>query len=1174
MASHQNQHSVWIADDNEGYTLADVVSQSDGQINVKTRKDGKTQTLPIRNSYPVNPSNQDGVEDNTQLMHLHEPSLLHNIHYRFMRNEIYTYTAYILIAVNPFKNLPMYDEDTLRKYQGKSIGVLPPHVFATCDRAYRLMKAEKRSQSIIVSGESGAGKTETSKIVMKYLAAVGGRSGVGLLENRILEANPILEALGNAKTLRNNNSSRFGKFTQIHFNKQYHVCGASIVTYLLEKSRIVQQIKGERNYHIFYQLCEGASPEDRERFHIGKSSDYAILSQSGCYQIEGVSDSENYRRVREAMHLVGFTEDEQNSIIQTLAAILHLCNIQFEGQKRQEGSFIQNREELEISAKLLGVTPDVLEQRMTTRMMKSKSRSGSFYTIPLNPQDATFSRDGLAKAMYSRLFDVVVDKINVGLRGTESGFLNIGVLDIYGFEYFDVNSFEQLCINFANEKLQQFFNQQIFRQEQDIYDREGIKYTRIEYDDNQACIDLIEKKVTGILSLLDEESRLPKGTNQTFTKRVHTTYPNHPYLKAPKVSKTQTLRADEGFSIRHFAGQVLYNTTTGFLEKNNDSLHDDLKLLLSVSESDFIKKLFVEELDPDAQRKGRFNTVGTKFTKQLTELMESLNQTASHFIRCIKPNSTQKSGIFEGTKVMEQLRCSGMLEALRLMHTGYPTRCPYDDLHDRYRDMMPPIIANLDSSSFCEALLMALDIDKKDYQLGITKIFFRAGKLAFLDELRSNEYQELAPAIAERVRRWLVRKRWKSAHTAAIAFHRICVRLRCLRAFRRFRQTAIVMLIISATFLKRFRRMRYRNAARKIQSLVRMFVARRKYLRYLKKVVRVQTRIRGWMARKKYTPILSEKRKERKERQAREREELMRLKEEERIAEKQKLAQRLEEIARKQEAKKSTKKEEKTTPALAQAVSAPTTPQVPRAGGDQPASEAATPSATPPTTHPSSGYYFDPEKLKSIIEDAVQIATKPLWEKISSLEKSLDDERQNRVALEMAITKLQTQVLPANEDLMGMMEAPVVQSRQTASHSVSGPLPSIPNYNPMAIQRQAPPRIPSNTPIQPNLRAQNQPSAYSMTPQNPQSKPIVTNSVAPSTTQPKSSQPITTPQTSSSNSQPSTGDQPQQADKAAAPAQPSWAITFTETLTNPLSLLSALHGPYFLFPKASIVSKK
>ena len=870
----------------EGESEADEVSVLDPT----DKKKDTVINIPRGRAYPTNPPTQDGVPDNTQLMHLHEASLLHNIRCRYTSDIIYTYTAYILIAVNPYKRLPIYGEKELVDYQGKSIGVLPPHAFAVADRAYRSMKASAKSQSIIISGESGAGKTETAKIVMRYLAAVGGtHSGLemGDLETRIIQCNPILEAFGNAKTLRNDNSSRFGKFTKILFDRDAHVSGASIVTYLLEKSRLAHQATGERNYHIFYQLLAGASPEQVEDLCLqGGPEAFHYVNQSGCYALPSVDDADEFATVLESMSVLGFEPDEVQAILRIVAAVLHLGNIEFKTNARSQGASITNDEVLETAARLFGFSASDLRTRLCFRTIETRGES---ITKPLSEQDAMYSRDALAKMIYSRLFDYLVTKINASLVGEES-LSFIGVLDIYGFEYFEDNSFEQFCINLANEKLQQHFNHQVLRQEQEIYEREGIRCKKIDFVDNQDVIDLIE---SGIMGLLDEELKLPSGSPEGFCSKLHANHGSHKRLAAPRPSRTSKVRLtrDEGFVLKHFAGDVTYNAAL-FLDKNNDSLNPDLAQLVFSSDLPLMSVVFAEDAaaaasasasaSPSRRRRKKTKSVGAKFVKQLGALMDDLSETVSHFVRCIKPNEVKEPGVYDGGQVLNQLRCSGMLEALLLMHEGFPTRCPYEVLYDRYKDVVPPIIANLDSASFCEALFMALEVDQDEFQLGITKVFFRAGRLAFLDELRGSEYQEIAKDIAEKVIRWLARKRLKRAITAVRASFRLHARVKQRAAAAKFAAASSAVYLISCSWLKKAKAIKRDSAAAKIQAAMRGAWDRRKWAVIKKAVRRIQATARGWIIFRQYAPELARIKAERIAKAKAEAEELAALKAEER----------------------------------------------------------------------------------------------------------------------------------------------------------------------------------------------------------------------------------------------------------------------------------------------------
>eukprot|EP01043_Picozoa_sp_COSAG02_P009111 COSAG02_NODE_304_length_25204_cov_11.025095_17_plen_1285_part_00 len=830
-------------------------------------------------------------------MYLNDASLLWNLRCRYLSDSIYTYTGYILIAINPYKDMShIYQDDLMFQYKGKSIGTLEPHVFAIADHSYRSMKNLGTGQSVIISGESGAGKTETSKIVMRYLAVVGGKFGESGLEARMMKSNPILEAFGNAKTLRNNNSSRFGKFMKIEFDRDNMVCSASIDTYLLEKSRIVTHTPGERGYHSFYQLCAGASDDLQDKLHLKPAEDYMYLSRHGSEHvvIEGVDDAAEFDEMYGALDSCGFSSDEQDAIFKLVAGILHLGNIDFipNGQDNAE---LAEPDVANTAADMFDVDPEVLRAKMVTKLVKVRAEQ---YEQPMNPQVATYSRDALSKAVYSRLFDFLVSKVNDGLRADAGAVKNfIGVLDIYGFEFFEVNSFEQLCINFANEKLQQHFNKQIFKQEQEIYLKEAIKVAEIKYRDNQDCIDLLELPRVGVINILDEECKMPKATDKSFAQKLHSQHARHPRFAAPKMHKkrgggggglgeaAQNFTPDEAFIIKHFAGDVTY-CVEGFLDKNMDPLNEDVEKMMNHSGNFLLHDLFpYEEPDPNARGRGRGKkkqSVGGRFLKQLGELADTLGNTSSHFIRCIKPNNAQVPLSFEGPKVVDQLRCSGMMEALKLMHEGFPTRCPFDDLYGRYKDLMPAELSNLSPADFVECLLQALEVPREKYQFGLSKVFFKAGQFALIDELTTNE--DMLDELVVKVRIWLMRKRFKKAVFTLVAYKKISQRLDQKRAGDLFASVATQMWVISKTMIPLARRVQREMRATRIQAAYRSATERANYLETRKGAATLTRYTRRFLQARYAAPLIADMTLERERREEEEKQRLAELSEEARMA--------------------------------------------------------------------------------------------------------------------------------------------------------------------------------------------------------------------------------------------------------------------------------------------------
>ncbi|XP_066580996.1 myosin heavy chain 95F isoform X2 [Prorops nasuta] len=794
-----DNQQVWVRDNQEGFIIGKFTDMLDGEaLIVPLDRKLSKRTCPLSEVYPAGEYTKD-VEDNCALMYLNEATLLNNIRTRYFKDRIYSYVANILIAVNPYFEVKgLYSSQTIKSYQGKSLGETPPHVFAIGDKAFRDMKVLKQSQSIIVSGESGAGKTESTKYLLRYLCDLWG-SMAGPIEQRILDANPILEAFGNAKTKRNNNSSRFGKFMEVHFDAKCQVVGGYISHYLLEKSRVCLQSSDERNYHVFYMLCAGAPAELRSKLGITKPDDFHYL-RNGCTQYfcnksserklnnvqlsrEHISkgsmhdpildDVEGFSVIDQALARLGLSDSDRFEIYAMVAGVLHLGNITFEDnpEDTKGGSRINPNSEKSVfmTAKLLGIDPEELRQALISKVMQTNRGGikGTIIMVPLKAYEANNARDALAKAIYSKLFDYIVATINKSIPFKASSYY-IGVLDIAGFEYFNVNSFEQFCINYCNEKLQQFFNERILKYEQELYARESLNVPKIPYVDNQDCIDLLESKNNGIFSLLDEESKLPTHSFAHFTSEVHKVWAGHFRITLPRTSRLKAhreLRDDEGFVIRHYAGGVCYQTNQ-FIEKNNDALHASLEGLIQESSNKFLRTQFANQ----SCQKGKltFISVGSKFKTQLSELMEKLKSNGTNFIRCIKPNNDMVDHQFDGNSVLNQLRCSGMTSVLELMEHGYPSRVPFQELYNMYKSYLPPELAKLDPRFFCEALLHSLKLNQKDFKFGITRVFFKPGKFAEFDRIMKSDPENLKKLVAN-VKKWLLRSRWNKMQFCALS---------------------------------------------------------------------------------------------------------------------------------------------------------------------------------------------------------------------------------------------------------------------------------------------------------------------------------------------------------------------------------------------------------------------
>ncbi|XP_057550107.1 myosin-9-like [Amaranthus tricolor] len=768
-----------------------------------------------------------GVDDMTKLSYLHEPGVLQNLRTRYELNEIYTYTGNILIAINPFQRLPhLYDSHMMQQYKGAPLGDLSPHVFAVADVAYRAMINEGKSNSILVSGESGAGKTETTKMLMRYLACLGGRASTEgrTVEQQVLESNPVLEAFGNAKTVRNNNSSRFGKFVEIQFDKRGRISGAAIRTYLLERSRVCQVNNPERNYHCFYLLC-AAPQEEIEKYKLGSPKTFHYLNQSKCFDLDGVSDAHDYLATRRAMDIVGISETEQEAIFRVVAAVLHLGNIAFAKGKEIDSSVLKDDKSkfhLNTVAELLMCDAKALEDALLKRVMITPEE---VIKRSLDPLNATVSRDGLAKTIYSRLFDWLVDKINVSIGQDPNSKSLIGVLDIYGFESFKHNSFEQFCINFTNEKLQQHFNQHVFKMEQEEYTKEKIDWSYIQFVDNQDVLDLIEKKPGGVIALLDEACMFPKSTPETFASKLYQTYKNHKRLLKPKLSRTD-------FIISHYAGEVLYQSDQ-FLDKNKDYVVPEHQDLITSSKCSFVAGLFppvVEEPTKSSNKSSKFSSIGSRFKLQLQQLMEILSSTEPHYVRCIKPNNKLQPAVFENVNILQQLRCGGVLEAIRISCAGYPTRRPFFEFINRFGLLAPEAIeGNYDEKVACQKILEKQGL--KGYQIGKTKVFLRAGQMADLDARRAEVLGSAARIIQRRTRTYYARKQFIATREAAV-----CI------------QSSVRGNLAS----KLFDKMRREAAAIRIQKHARRHQARKKYSKLRVSVLALQMTLRTMAARKEY----------------------------------------------------------------------------------------------------------------------------------------------------------------------------------------------------------------------------------------------------------------------------------------------------------------------------------
>ncbi|XP_027146774.1 unconventional myosin-Ib isoform X5 [Larimichthys crocea] len=729
--------------------------------------------------------NMIGVGDMVLLEPLSEDSFLENLRNRFDHNEIYTYIGSVVISMNPYRSLPIYTPDKVEEYRNRNFYELSPHIYALADEAYRSLRDQDKDQCILITGESGAGKTEASKLVMSYVAAVCGKGQeVNKVKEQLLQSNPVLEAFGNAKTVRNDNSSRFGKYMDIEFDFKGDPLGGVISNYLLEKSRVVKQPRGERNFHIFYQLLSGASDDTLKKLKLDRDfSKYNYLSLDSA-AVNGLDDAANFRTVRNAMQIVGFMEDEVQSVLELVAAVLKLGNIEFKPESRCNGtdeSRIKDKNDLKEMCELLGIEQSVLERAFSYRTVEAKMEKVS---TTLNVAQAYYARDALAKNLYSRLFSWLVTRINESIKAqTKTRHKVMGVLDIYGFEIFEDgdNSFEQFIINYCNEKLQQIFIELTLREEQEEYVREGIEWTNIEYFNNAIICDLIENHQNGILAMLDEECLRPGTvTDETFLDKLNTICAEHQHFES-RLSKNSKFLTDHSlphscFRIQHYAGKVLYRVE-GFVDKNNDLLYRDLSQAMYKATHSLIKQLFPEG-NPTKVNLKRPPTAGFQFKASVGTLMKNLQTKNPNYIRCIKPNDKKASHIFTDSLVRHQARYLGLMENVRVRRAGYAFRQAYEPCLERYKMLCKRTWPHWrgPAREGVEVLMADLQVPTEEYSYGRSKIFIRNPRtLFFLEERRRQCLQDLATLIQKIYRGWKCRRQFlllKKSQIVVAAWYR------------------------------------------------------------------------------------------------------------------------------------------------------------------------------------------------------------------------------------------------------------------------------------------------------------------------------------------------------------------------------------------------------------------
>ncbi|KAH1183220.1 hypothetical protein KIL84_004712 [Mauremys mutica] len=785
---------VWIPSERHGFEAASIKEERGDEVLVELAENGKKAMVNKDDIQKMNPPKFSKVEDMAELTCLNEASVLHNLKDRYYSGLIYTYSGLFCVVINPYKNLPIYSENIIEMYRGKKRHEMPPHIYAISESAYRCMLQDREDQSILCTGESGAGKTENTKKVIQYLAHVASshkgrkdhnippespkpvkhQSGsllYGELERQLLQANPILESFGNAKTVKNDNSSRFGKFIRINFDVTGYIVGANIETYLLEKSRAVRQAKDERTFHIFYQLLSGAGEHLKSDLLLEGFNNYRFLS-NGYIPIPGQQDKDNFQETMEAMHIMGFSHEEILSMLKVVSSVLQFGNISFKKERNTDQASMPENTVAQKLCHLLGM--NVME--FTRAILTPRIKVGRDYVQKAQTKEqADFAVEALAKATYERLFRWLVHRINKALDRTKrQGASFIGILDIAGFEIFELNSFEQLCINYTNEKLQQLFNHTMFILEQEEYQREGIEWNFIDFGlDLQPCIDLIERPANppGVLALLDEECWFPKATDKTFVEKLVQEQGTH-----SKFQKPRQLKDKADFCIIHYAGKVDYKADE-WLMKNMDPLNDNVATLLHQSSDKFVAELWkdvdrIVGLDQVTgmtetafgsaykTKKGMFRTVGQLYKESLTKLMATLRNTNPNFVRCIIPNHEKRAGKLDPHLVLDQLRCNGVLEGIRICRQGFPNRIVFQEFRQRYEILTPNAIPKgfMDGKQACERMIRALELDPNLYRIGQSKIFFRAGVLAHLEEERDLKITDIIIFFQAVCRGYLARK--------------------------------------------------------------------------------------------------------------------------------------------------------------------------------------------------------------------------------------------------------------------------------------------------------------------------------------------------------------------------------------------------------------------------------
>ncbi|XP_019957019.2 unconventional myosin-VIIa-like [Paralichthys olivaceus] len=842
---------VWV-DSANGVPIGARVKVSEAGQRLLVDDEGKEQSLSPEQEASLkimHPTSVEGVDDMIKLGDMTEAGLLRNLLLRHRQGIFYTYTGSVLVAVNPYQDFPICSVEKVNLYHGRKLGELPPHIFAIAESCYFNMTRHLRNQCCIISGESGAGKTESTKLILQYLAAVSGEHSEQRVEQQILESNPILEAFGNAKTIHNDNSSRFGKYLEIFFNKEGVIEGGRVEQYLLEKSRVCHQALGERNYHIFYCMLRGITAEEKKTLRLGDAKEYKFLTKGDCITCESRDDAKDYSHIHSAMKILTFSKSQCEEIHKLLAAILHLGNVCFEAttQNNLETSDVSKSEHFSQAASLLEVQTSSLAKSLTHRsFMTNRER----VTTPLSSEQAADCRDAFVKAIYNKLFIWIVEKINSvtykKLTSSKSSFQSIGLLDIFGFENFSTNSFEQLCINFANEKLQQFFVAHIFKLEQEEYLKEDIVWNKMDFSDNQNILDLLAGKPCNLLALIDEESLFPKGSDFTMLNKMNQ---QHSRNKAYIATKSEY---DTNFGIQHFAG-VVYYESKGFLEKNRDAVSYDIIKMIEVSTNKLLRQIFQTDLSTNgvkitnntkviitpkssvrakADKRKQVPTLSGQFRQSLESLMKALSACQPFFIRCFKPNSSKKSQVFDRDLCMRQLRYSGMMDTIHIRNLGYPIRHSFEEFVKRYRVLLRTTICDPNTETAavcCQAICKTVIEGEERWKIGRTKIFLKDADDAILERLREEELSRIAVII-----------------------QRVMLGHKDRKSFLKKRQAAVVLQKRWRTYREEKVQRKIKHGYERLASMIRSRKLQLQYQRQCAAALTIQTQVRGYQKRKRW----------------------------------------------------------------------------------------------------------------------------------------------------------------------------------------------------------------------------------------------------------------------------------------------------------------------------------